>query len=100
MKKSAIIGIAIAIIIAVGGVYAISIASDIAPADETGLGMEDSVDATVEEEQPPVEASPEEPGIGFEDLAEGTVEEPEEEAEEEIVDEVDIIVEEEFGFGG
>jgi len=100
VKKTVIIGIVIAIIIAIGGVYAISIAPDIAPVDETGLGLEDLVESTVEEEQPPVEETPEEAGIGFEDLAEGTVEEPEEEEEEEIVDEVDIIVEEEFGFGG
>ena len=71
MKKTVIIGIVIAIIIAVGGVYAISITSDNTSTDEEGIGLTEEVEVTVEEEQPPSEASPEESGVGMEDLAEG-----------------------------
>jgi len=89
MKKAAIIGIGIAIVIAgVAGIYAISVSQDDTPAEEASIGLKDEAEATIEE-------PPQESPIGLKDEAEATIEEPEEELPP---DHVEATVEDKFGF--
>jgi len=72
MKKAAIIGIVIAIIVAGGlGIYAVSSTQEGPLVDESSLGLSDEAVATVEEDlvgEPDAE-------LGFQDSAAATVEE-------------------------
>jgi len=95
MKKTAIIGIGIAIIVAgIVGIYAVSITQEGPSAEEVGIGIGEEVDVTIEEEELK-EAPTEESKIDVKDEAVATVEEP----EEEPPDEVEIKVKEGLGMG-
>ncbi len=95
MKKTVIIGIGIAIVIAgIVGIYAVSIPQEGSSAEEAGIGIGEEVDVTIEEEELK-EAPTEESKIDVKDEAVATVEEP----EEEPPDEVGIKVEEKLGMG-
>jgi len=95
MKKTAIIGIGIAIIVAgIVGIYAVSIPQEGPSAEEGSIGIGEEVDVTIEEEelkQAPIEESK----VDLSDKAVATAEEP----EEEPPDEVEIKVEEGLGMG-
>jgi len=94
MKKTAIIGIGIAIIVAgIAGIYAVSITQEGPSVDEAGIGIGEEVDVTIEEELK--DASTEESKIGLKDQAVATAEDP----EEEPPDRVEIKVEEGLGMG-
>ena len=95
VKKTAIIGIGIAIIVAgIVGIYAVSITQEGPSAEEVGIGIGEEVDVTIEEEELK-EAPTEESKIDVKDEAVATVEEP----EEEPPDEVEIKVKEGLGMG-
>jgi len=94
VNKTAIIGIAIAIVIAgIVGIYAVSTQDD--SSSEAGVGLGDDAKATIKQEDTKEgQPSPEEP-IGIRDKAVGTTEEP----DEEPPDRVEVIVREGFGMG-
>lgn len=95
MKKTAIIGIGIAIVIAgIVGIYAVSIPQEGPSAEEGSLGIGEEVEITIEEEELK-DVSTEESQIGLKDEAVATVEEPEEEPPEAV----EINVEEGLGLG-
>ena len=94
VKKTAIIGIGIAIIVAgIVGIYAVSITQEGTSAEEAGIGIGEEVDVTIEEELK--DAATEESKIGLKDQAVATAEDP----EEEPPDKVEIKVEEGLGMG-
>lgn len=91
MKKTAIIGIGIAIIVAGGlGIYAVSSTQEPTGAEST-IGFGDEASVSVEGDI----AEGEGEGVGFKEEAVASVEEPEEEPPERI----EIIAEEKFGMG-
>ena len=92
MNKAVIIGIAIAIIVGIIGIYAVS-TQDGGPIKETGIGIGEQVGVTVEEKGT-AEIPTEEEKFGLEDEADVKVEEPEEEPER-----IDIVAREEFKLG-
>ncbi len=95
MKKTAIIGIGIAIVIAgIVGIYAVSIPQEGASPKEASIGIGEEVDVTIEEEKLK-DVPTEESKIGLKDKAVATVEEPEEEPPEAV----EINVEEGLGLG-
>ena len=92
MKKTALIGIVIAIVIVgIAGTYAVSLTSNEIPKTPK-IGFEDSAEVTIDEGGPE-EAPMEEEGIGFEDSAEGTIDNP-----TGTNDTLEITVEEIIGF--
>ena len=92
MNKAAIIGIAVAIIVGIVGIYAVSTNLDESPAGEASMGIGDEVGVTIEEEEGTAKVPTEEEEFGLEDEATIEIEEPEEEPEE-----IDINVKESFG---
>jgi len=93
VNKAAIIGIGIAIIVVVIGVYAVTITQDGSSADETAIGIGDT--AGVEIREGAEEIPTEEAEIGLKDEAEVTIEE----VEDEPPGEVEIFAEEGLGVG-
>jgi len=95
VKKTAIIGIGIAIVIAgIVGIYAVSIPQEGPSAEEGSIGIGEKVDVTIEEEELK-DAPTEESKVDLSDEAVATAEEP----EEEPPDEVEIKVKEGLGMG-
>ena len=95
MKKTAIIGIGIAIVIAgIVGIYAVSIPQEGPSAEEGSIGIGEEVDVTIEEEKLK-DVPTEESKIGLKDEAVATAEDPEEEPPEAV----EINVEEGLGLG-
>jgi len=93
VNKAAIIGIGIAIIVVVIGVYAVTITQDGSSADEIAIGIDDT--AGVEIGEGAEEIPTEEAEIGLKDEAEVTIEE----VEAEPPGEVEIFAEEGLGVG-
>ena len=88
MKKTAIIGIGIAIIIAgIVGIYAASTTQGGESANDSELGLEDKAEATVEEPK-------DKEMLGLEDQASATVENPEDEEMLDLEDKAGATVEE------
>ena len=80
MKKTAIIGIGIAIIVAgIVGIYAVSITQEGTSATESEIGLGDEAGVTIQE---PEDEVPAEEPLGLGDKAAATVENPEDEEEE------------------
>jgi len=82
VKKTAIIGIGIVIIVAgIVGIYAVSITQEGTSATESGIGLGDEAGVTIQEPEDTEEVPFEEP-LGLGDKATATVENPEDEEEE------------------
>jgi len=85
VKKAAIIGIGIAIIVGIVGIYAVSIIPDNLPAGEAGLDIGEEVGVTIGEEEGKADVPTQEEKFGLGDEAAVEIEEPEEEPEEIVI---------------
>jgi len=94
VKKTAIIGIVIAIIVAgIVGIYAVSITQEGTSATESEIGLGDEAGVTIQEPEDTEEEQAEEP-LGLGDKATATVENPEEEEKLGLGDKAEATVEE------
>ncbi len=95
MKKTAIIGIGIAIVIArIVGIYAVSTTQEGGTAKDDVIGLDDEASVTIQEPKDEEEISlGDEEKIGLEDKAGATVENPEDEEKMSLKDKATATVE-------